>query len=104
MRRALGGAMDFAGETPGLTASSADTSAMSILSELISAAMVEVDASKSEDKRGRFSVRFVGESFFVDMRLLVVAVESVLTRTDEGVLMVPFGLTGVFNLSGLLCI
>jgi hypothetical protein len=105
----LDGAMDFAGETPGLTASSADTSAISMLSELKSAApIVDVDASSelgsrdSDNSRGRFSMRLVGESIFVDRRLLVVAEERVLILREEGVLIVPFDLTGVLG-PGLFC-
>ncbi len=72
IRRTLEGPMDLAGETLGLTASRADTSAMSRLSELISAPIVEVDAISellprvSEERRGRFSVRVVGESILIE--------------------------------------
>lgn len=106
-RRTLAGPMDFAGETLGLTASNADTSAISMLSELISAPMVEVEASSellargSEERRGRFSVRVVGESSLTDRRLL--AVERVLIRREPGVLIVPFVLTGVLSPPGLFC-
>lgn len=108
IRRTLEGPTDFAGEMLGLTASRADISAMSILSELMSAPMVEVDASSelvtrdSEVRRGRFSVRVVGESSFIDRRLL--AVESVLILRDAGVLAVPpFVFTGVLSPTGLFC-
>ena len=93
-RRALDGAsIDFAGETPGLTERSAETSAISILSELRSP-IPDVDMERSDefpgvrlsdDRRGRLSVRLRGESALpVERRLLAVAVESVRIRTDEG--------------------
>lgn len=97
--RALGGAsIDFTGETLGLTDRSAETSAMSMLSELKSPSP-DVDVARSDlfpgvrlsdDRRGRLSVRLTGESTLpVERRLLAVAVETVRARMDEGELILP---------------
>jgi len=115
-RRTLDGAMDLVGDTFGLTESKAETSAMSILSELMSAAMVDVNVAKveaallgrdSEESRGRLSVRVIGEPVLslmgAERRLLLV--DIVLILTDEGVLIVEEVparcLIGVLKFGGL---
>jgi hypothetical protein len=98
-RRTLDGATDLVGDTFGLTESKAETSAMSMLSELMSAVMVDVDVAKveapllgrdSEESRGRLSIRVIGEPMLgfcgAERRLLLV--DIVLILTDEGVLIV----------------
>lgn len=92
-RRTLKGAVDRIG----LAANIAETSAMSMLSELTSAARVDGALRDSDDNRGRFSRCLEGVSFFTESLLLVVAVDIVLIRTEDGVLMVPErSLMGVF--------